>query len=307
MECNPASRREFLKFGAALAAGVGLAGDMVEVFAEGLQRLAQGLPRVLWLQGQACGGCSASLLNADKPAILEVLTQRLSLAFHPTLSAAQGRLALEVIEGVQRAGEPFLMVLEGAIPAGMPEACRMAGRPFAEVLLPALRGAQYVVAAGTCASFGGIPAAEGSPTGATSIREFMEARAVPVKDRLVNCPACPCHPDELLGTLAHLAAKGYPEVKSTLTPTMFATNCLHFECPFLPQFNARIFATRFGDADACLYSLGCRGLDVYADCQRRRWNGGVNWCLAAAAPCLGCNQPHFGKSRSLPFYPREGS
>jgi len=307
MEHNRASRREFLKLGAALAAGIGLSGDIAEVFAEGLHRLSRGLPRVLWLQGQACGGCSVSLLNADKPAIVEAITRHLCLAFHPILSSAQGKLAMEVIEGVQNGSEPFVLVLEGAIPAGMPEACRIAGRPFAEVVLPALRAAKYVVAAGTCASFGGIPAADGSPTGATGVRAFMEARAVSVKDRLVNCPGCPGHPDELLGALAYLAADGYPEVSPALVPTMFSTSCVHFECPRQSQFNAQIFAIHFGDGDGCLYQLGCRGLDVNADCQRRGWNGGVNWCIAASAPCLGCNQPHFGKSRSLPFYPGEAT
>jgi hydrogenase small subunit len=297
------SRRAFLKLGATLAAGLGLPSNLIGVFAEELDRLAQGLPRVLWLQGQACGGCSVSLLNADKPTILEAITQRIRLAFHPTLSAAQGNLAMEVIEEVERSPEPFILVLEGAVPAKMPEACRIGGRPFTEMVLPALRKAKYLVAAGTCASFGGIPSAEGSCTGAASVQEFLEAQRIPVQNRLVNCPGCPCHPEELLGALAHLAAKGYPEVRSTFTPTMYSTGCLHYECPRMPQFNARIFATRFGDGDGCLYQLGCRGVDVYADCQRRRWNGGTNWCIDASAPCLGCNQPLFGKSRMVPFYP----
>ena len=105
------------------------------------------------------------------------------------------------------------------------------------------------------------------------------------------------------GTLAHLAAKGYPEVRpDSLTPTMFSTGCLHYQCPRLPQFNARIFATQFGETDNCLYQLGCRGLDVYADCAQRRWNGRVNWCIDASAPCIGCNQPTFAKIRSYAFY-----
>ena len=292
-----------MRLGGALAAAAGVSGSCAAVFAQGIERLSRGSLRVLWLQGQACSGCSISLLNAEAPTILQAITNEIRLLFHPTLSAAQGRLALEAIETVRRAKEPFVLVLEGSIPVAIREACKLAGRPFAEVVSPLLRRAQFVVAAGTCASYGGIPSAEGAPTGAASVREFMEKTGAVVPDRLVSSPGCPCHPAELLGTLAHLAAKGYPEVRpDSLEPSMFSTGCVHDQCPRLPQFNTRIFAAQFGEADACLYQLGCRGLDVYADCARRRWNGGVNWCIDASAPCIGCNQPTFAKTRSYPFY-----
>jgi hydrogenase small subunit len=131
----------------------------------------------------------------------------------------------------------------------------------------------------------------------------MAGAGIPAKGRLVTCPGCPCHPAELLGTLTHLAGKGYPEVKpDTLTPTMYSSVCLHYSCPRLPQFNARLFAASFGDGDGCLYQLGCRGPDVYADCGLRRWNDEVNWCVQASAPCIGCNQPLFARIRSYGFY-----
>jgi hydrogenase small subunit len=300
------NRREFLKLGAALAAAGGLSGNYAALFAQGAERLTQGVPLVLWLQGQTCGGCSVSLLNADSPKIFEAITRHFRLAFHPTLSAAQGRLAFELIEKIGRGTEPFVLVVEGAIPAQVPEACRIGGHVFAEILLPLLRRAQCVVAAGTCASYGGIPSAEGGVTGAKSLAEFMAGAGVPVRGRLVNCPGCPCHSAELLGTLTYLAAKGFPEVRpDVLTPTMFSTICLHYQCPRLPQFNARLFAMSFGDGDGCMYQLGCRGLDVYADCERHRWNGEVNTCLQASAPCIGCNQPSFGKIRDYPFYNKQ--
>jgi hydrogenase small subunit len=303
MVSNKLTRRDFLRLGAALASAAGLSGGYAEVFAQGIERLSRGSLPVLWLQGQACSGCSISLLNAEGPTILQAIAEQIRLIFHPTLSATQGRLALEVIEKVRQGKEPFALVIEGSIPVEIPEACKIAGRAFAEVLPPLLRRARFVVAAGTCASYGGIPSAEGAVTGAASVREFMEKTGAVVQERLVLSPGCPCHPAELLGTLAHLAAKGYPDVRpDSLTPSMFSTGCLHYLCPRLPQFNARFFARQFGEADACLYQLGCRGLDVYADCVQHRWNGGVNWCIQASAPCIGCNQPTFAKIRAYPFY-----
>jgi hydrogenase small subunit len=297
------TRRQFLEIGSALASLIGLPRAEGKILAEGVERLAHGRIRVLWLQGLACSGCSVSLLNAENPPILQVLLAQVALAFHPTLSAAQGHLAIEVIEQVGQGFEPFVLVVEGAVPLGQPEACRWAGRPLAEALSGLAAHAKFVVAAGTCASYGGIPSAEGNPTGAAGVREYFEKAGLPSQGRLVHCPGCPCHPDDLLTVLAHLAAKGYPEVRpATLTPTFFAASSLHDECLRAPAFTMRLFAMHFGDGEGCLYQLGCRGHDVTGDCARRRWNGGVNWCIQASAPCIGCNRPEFAKSRGAGFY-----
>ena len=303
MKGEGVSRRELMKAGAALAASCGLTDCYARVFAQGLERLALGRLRVLWMQAQTCAGCSISLLNAHSPTFLEAIAERVHLVFHPTLSGVQGSQAMHRIEEASRAPEPFVLVVEGAIPARMPEACRVAGRPVAERLRPLLDQARFVVAVGTCASYGGIPSAEGNATGAVSVKEFLEQTGGVVRDRLVHCPGCPCHPDELLATLAHLAARGYPAVRSgLLTPVMFSAGRVHDECPRFSMHNLRVFATHFGDGEGCLFPLGCQGLDVQADCPRRQWNSHVNWCIQASAPCIGCNQPQFGKSRSTPFY-----
>jgi len=51
------TRREMLKIGTGLAASLGVSLRHAKLFAEGLARLSGGLPRLLWLQGQACAGC----------------------------------------------------------------------------------------------------------------------------------------------------------------------------------------------------------------------------------------------------------
>ena len=48
------------------------------------------------------------------------------------------------------------------------------------------------------------------------------------------------------------------------------------------------------------FELGCRGPWSGCDSATRKWNGGVNWCIANAT-CVGCTSPNFPDGMS-PFY-----
>jgi hydrogenase small subunit len=297
------SRRDFIKLGSLLAASFGLSSAFGETFASGLAQLAQGKVKVLWLQAQSCSGCSVSLLNAQSPDIVEVITDVLSLGFHQTVSAATGDTAMAAMRTFEQGDTPFILVIEGSIPLDMPEACVIGGRPFNELVLPLARKAKYIMAVGTCAAFGGIPAAEGNPTGAASMQDFLKKNNLPIDQRLVNCPSCPVHPDTIVGTMAHLASKGYPKVNpDQLTPVLFYSHSTHDDCPRFHYYSKRVFAKDFGDNEGCLFKLGCLGMLSNTECPRRQWNGGVNWCIRAAAPCIGCSHQQFGRLKAFPFY-----
>ncbi len=298
------TRREFLRLGGVIAAATGLGAIEARALAEGLERLATGAPRVVWLQGQSCSGCSISLLNTDQPGPAELLTDYISLVFHQNVGAAQGGDVRKVLEQVGEAGDYFLVV-EGSVPAGMPEACELAGRHFEDWLLPLARDAAAVVAVGTCACFGGIPAAEGNPTGAVGVADFLRANGIAPEGRVVNCPSCPAHPNSIVGTLAYAAANGYPPVdERLLTPKMFYSQSTHDDCPRFHYYNKHEFAQHFGDSEGCLFKLGCLGPLTRTECPRRQWNGGVNWCIRAGAPCIGCSSDQFARQRDFPFYRR---
>lgn len=300
---NSLSRRSFIKLGSALAAGAGLSRAFGSAFAAGLENLSKGLPRVIWLQGQSCSGCSVSLLNAENPDIVEVITSMISLAFHQNVSAATGQVAMDAVDRVASDTTPFILIVEGSIPAGMPSACMIGGRTFEEILTPLLKKALFVIGAGTCATYGGIPAGEGNVTGAVSLKDFMLKAGVRTDRFLINCPSCPIHPDSVIGTLAYLAGKGYPAVHpQLLTPDMFFAHSTHDDCPRFHYYSKRVFAEEFGDNSGCLFKLGCLGMLSYTECPRRQWNGGVNWCIRAAAPCVGCSHPQFGLKKGFPLY-----
>ena len=90
------SRRDFLK----LAGAVGVASTLpVATIQKALG--ATGDPRVIWLQGQSCSGCSISLLNAvttstcaECTTVDDLLINKINLEYHSTLIAAAGEVAL---------------------------------------------------------------------------------------------------------------------------------------------------------------------------------------------------------------------
>jgi Ni,Fe-hydrogenase I small subunit len=71
------------------------------------------------------------------------------------------------------------------------------GRTFEKILLDMIPGAKGIVAVGTCAAFGGIPSAEGNPTGSSGVRDFMNVHNLPCAAnwsiapvvRRIRCPS----------------------------------------------------------------------------------------------------------------------
>lgn len=295
---NVLDRRKFLKTGGYFAALIGLGSQAAPDMADALTTLCSGGAPVLWLQGQSCSGCSISLLNSPAPSPASILTDYITLLFHSNLSAASGRTAVDVVEKTIEAGGYFL-ACEGSVPVGMPEACMMGEETFEKILLDATQNAQAVLAVGTCAAFGGIPAAEGNPTGAVSLPAFMSKNRV--QTPVVCLPGCPAHPDWMVGTIAHIIAYGVPELDDRGRPTAYYGRYLHEQCPRFADYERERFAKTFSD-DGCLFELGCAGPLTQADCTLRQWNNGVNSCIRANAPCIGCAAINFAKNPNLPLY-----
>ena len=325
------SRRHFLKMGGGLLASLGWAAsgqptlaeapeqapapdlrapDLVESpdrlgqvpftlpeVAEALEALAGGDAALVWLHGQACSGCSVSFLNAAYPDPAAVLTRQISLEYHATVSAATGATALQALERRLAAGN-YILVAEGAVPRGMPSACVVGDEPYTQLLTRAAQKASAVIALGTCAAFGGVPAAPPNPTGAVSVAEFLGSS---VSAPIVHLPGCPAHPDWLVGTLVYLLKAGVPPLTDDGSPAMFYGSVIHSQCPEFYNYNAGKYAQALGEP-GCLFKLGCLGIRTYADCSTRRWNNGVNWCVGAGAPCLGCARPEFAADSQFPFY-----
>ena len=271
---------------------------------------------VLWLQLATCTGCSVSVLNSVSPSIRNVLVDEvipgyhLNLVYHATIMAGAGEQVIAVLEATQRtrAGQ-YVLVVEGAVPIADDGRFGSVGErdgqevAMAARLSGAAEGALAVIALGTCAAFGGIPAGSPNPTGCRGVAEFLSLKGC--ERPVVNVPGCPPHPDWFVGTVAGIVLAGLPgaaDLDEWRRPKAFYGKLIHDNCPRRAWFDAGKFATRPG-GEGCLYYVGCKGPVTYADCPTRLWNGGANWCVGAGAPCLGCVEPGFPDQLS-PMYER---
>ena len=295
------TRRDLLRMGTLLAAGAGLGRDHGVLLAGGLEKILAGKAKVLWLQGMSCTGCSVSFLNAEEPGPLEILTEIISLVYHPNLSAAQGETVMEVIDKLTAQGGYFL-VFEGSMPVGMPEACVLGGKPLTAILPEVLKNAAAVVAAGTCTAFGGIPAAEGNATGAVGVREFMQQQGIAGRGASGQLPGLSGASAVALGHARLRVGQGRPQTRSGTADARHVLRELGARrMPAVPSMGEAEFAEKFGD-EGCLFKLGCLGPLSHTNCPRQQWNGGVNWCIRAGAPCIACTNDDFAKRRDFPFY-----
>lgn len=292
------TRRQFLELSAKITALLGLGEGLLPSVSEALQKLSAGEAPVLWLSGQACSGCSVSLLNTEAPSPSELLTEYISLLFHPTLSTATGKTGMDIIyKSIEQGG--YFLVVEGSVPEGMPEACVLGERPIGEIIAKAAKSANAVIAVGTCAAFGGIPAAENNPTGSVSVPDFLMHENI--NKPVITIPGCPMHPDWLVGTLVHVIKFGMPALDHLKRPKMFYSKLVHDRCPRFYDYEREKFAKTFSD-EGCLFKLGCLGPITYGDCNLRLWHSGTNTCINAGAPCIGCASESFSRQMNFPFY-----
>lgn len=292
------TRRELLKIGSSIAVLLGLDPLQGPELLHAIENIATGRVKVIWLQAQSCSGCSISLIDSEAPGPAELFTRYISLLFHHTFSAASGEKSIEVLDRTNKGGG-HILVVEGSIPEGVPDACVLGETPINDLVLTSAKTAKTIIALGTCASFGGVPAAENNQTGAISVIEFLKKKDIKVP--VISIPGCPSHPDWFVGTLVYLVKFGMPPMDTLNRPLMFFEKTNHHRCPRFFDYERGYFAKKFSDP-GCLFELGCLGVVTHADCTIRDRNGGINNCIKAGAPCVGCSSEFFASKISLPLY-----
>lgn len=283
------SRRSFLQYCSAASATLGLTAAELLSVREALANPSA--PSVIWLQGSGCTGCTISFLNyvsATAPqSAADVLISSINLLYHPNLAGGAGDTVAKVLNKAVAAGS-IILIVEGGVPTAFGgHACvpwSEAGQEvtFREAVIKLAAKATKIVCVGNCAAWGGVSATGGNPTGVRSVKEVTGVATL-------NVAGCPPHPNWMVWTLVQLLQGKAVAVDSYGRPKYLYSKRVHDQCPL----REREEAGQFGVSGLCLEELGCRGPETLANCPTHLWNNGVNWCVGAGAPCIGCTQPSF--------------
>jgi hydrogenase small subunit len=283
-----------------------------------------------WLGGMGCDGCSIAAVGATEPSVEELTTGSipglpLLVLHHYVLSLDSGDHFTHALEEAEegKLDAPYVIVYEGSI---ADENLTIDGEPWAaEGALPLWSpaeerrriptaewvrrlspGAAAVIAIGTCATWGGIPAAAGNPTGSMSVMDFLgkeyrSAFGLPV----INVPGCAPVGDNFTETVAMLLMflnkQGpLPEFDDVGRPLWQMGETVHRHCPRAGWYEEGTFAKEFGDKE-CLVEIGCWGPVVNCNITERGAVGHMGGCMVSGGVCIGCTMPGF-PDKFTPFY-----
>lgn len=256
---------------------------------------------VLWLNGQDCTGDLESFLRSSQATPSDLILNRISLEYAETLMAGSGAAAEKArSDTISAYGGKYVVIVEGSIPTAQNGVfCTVGGQSFAQVLKNAASSALGVIAVGTCAAHGGLPAAAGGATGASSVRTVLGSTSA----KYLALPGCPVNGDNLTAALVNYLALGtWPATDSSFRPTFAYGSSVHSRCERRRFYESEQFVRAWGDAGEqkgwCLRQMGCRGPNTRSNCPVQKWNGGSSWPVGSGAPCIGCTSSGFWDAMS---------
>ena len=283
---------------------------------------------ILWINaGLSCDGDSVALTAAMQPGIEDIVFGTLpglpKVAVHwPLIAPEVGPVGGDddfiqwFFKGERGEIDPFVLVIEGSIPnekikkegywsgfgndptTGQP----MTTNEWIDRLAPK---ALLVLAVGTCATYGGIHAMAGNPTGAMGLLDYLgwdwkSHAGIPI----VCVPGCPIQPDNLSETIAYLlyqAAGQAPMIPldKEHRPKWLFEQTVHEGCDRAGYYEQGDFAREYG-SEKCLVKIGCWGPVVNCNVPKRGWMGGIGGCPNVGGICIGCTMPGF-PDKFMPF------
>jgi len=201
--------------------------------------------------------------------------------------------------------DPFVLVVEGAIAnelisgeghwSGM-GTDSLTGQPittneWVDRLAPE---AAVVIAVGTCATYGGVPAMRNNPTGAMGLPDYLgwnwrSRSGLPI----VCIPGCPAQPNNITEVLLYVAlhlggVAPAPKLDAQLRPEWLFGRTTRESCSRAGYTEQGKFAETYGDDSRCLVKLGCKGPVAKCNVPTRGWINGVGGCPNVGGICIGC-------------------
>ena len=283
---------------------------------------------VLWINaGLSCDGDSVSLTAATLPSVEDIAMGNIpglpTVVFHwPLVDVQVGDEFMQWFwKGAAGDLDPFLLVVEGSIAneaikkdgywtgfgTNTPGPSRFADQPctltdWIDRLAPHAWG---IVAAGTCATYGGIHAMAGNPTGAMGLPDYLGWRWRSKAGLPIVCvPGCPVQPDNLAETLLYLLYQATGQspmipLDEALRPTWLFGRTVHEGCDRAGYYEQGDFADEYG-SPKCLVRIGCWGPVVKCNVPKRGWMDGIGGCPNVGGICIACTMPGF-PDKFMPF------
>ncbi|MGO9005809.1 MAG: HupU protein [Beijerinckiaceae bacterium] len=274
----------------------------------------------LWLQAGSCGGCTMSVLEYGASGwFQELKTFGIELLWHPSLSEETGEEVCEILDRIERDEVPLdALFVEGSIlrgPNGTGLFHRLAGTgrtmlEWVEALAPRAR---YCVAVGSCAAYGGIPAADPDPTEACGLqydgtekggvlgRSFRSRAGLPA----INIAGCAPHPGWVMETLFALSLGDFAseDLDAFGRPKFYSDHLAHHGCSRNEYYEFKASAEQMSELGCLMEHLGCKATQAVGDCNQRAWNGSGS-CSHSGYPCIACTSPGFEDNRTFMQTPK---
>ncbi len=279
---------------------------------------------VLWLTaGLSCDGDSVAMTSATNPSLEDIIQGVIPgmprvVIHNPVVAYANGAEFMEPWYAAEKGElDPFVLVVEGSIPneringeghwtgfgtnpsTGQP----ITTNEWIDRLAPK---AAAVVAVGTCATYGGIPAMKNNPTGAMGLPDYLGWKwKSKAGIRIVCIPGCPAQPDNMTETLMYLALQlgglAAPiDLDDALRPRWLFNRTAHESCNRAAFYEQGEFAKEYGQDYRCLVKLGCEGPVVKCNVPLRGWVNGIGGCPNVGGICMACTEPGF-PDKFMPF------
>jgi hydrogenase small subunit len=297
---------------------------MAVEFAPGQHTTEAITAHILWMTvGLSCEGDTVAMTSATNPS-LEDLIQGI-IPGMPQLVIHNQVVAFEVGDEYIQAWydaetgklDPFVLIIEGSLgneqtsgegfwtgfginaSTGQP----ITTNEWIDRLAPR---AAAVVAIGTCATYGGIPAMKNNPTGAMGVPDYLGWNWKSVAGLPVVCiPGCPAQPDNMTEALLYLALHlagmaPVPELDEQLRPKWLFGRTVHEGCNRAAFYEHGDFATEYGSDHRCMVKLGCKGPVVKCNVPIRGWQSGIGGCPNVGGICMACTMPGF-PDKFMPF------
>ncbi|BAK73786.1 Ni/Fe hydrogenase [Arcobacter defluvii] len=249
-------------------------------------------PTIVWFQAITCNGNTHSLLSSNSNRF-ELFLNSFNLIYHPSLTINN---SLEYILENQK--EIDFLLVEGSISSN--EFIFSISNDSSKNLLEklALRS-KYIIAVGSCASFGGIHAKFTQNDDICGIKEALENNNLQTLIHpIINLSGCPVHPEWIFQTLFSLKTFGKIDLDEVGRPKELYSTLAHHGCTRNEYFEWKVEGN-FGQKEGCLfYNQGCRGPMTHSSCNKILWNE-ISSKTRVGMPCIGCTETDFPRNNML--------